>query len=69
MPRMVSTAWMPRPSAKFDTLRETLPHAVLETVPRLGHFGLEGKSAPLVAERVLAFLARPQATGDVGAGQ
>ncbi|MGW0518727.1 alpha/beta fold hydrolase [Crossiella sp. NPDC003009] len=41
--------------AEFDTLRETLPHAVLETLPGLSHFGPEGKSAPLVAERMLAF--------------
>jgi pimeloyl-ACP methyl ester carboxylesterase len=41
--------------AEFDTLRDTLPHAVLETLPRLNHFGPEGKSAPVVAERVLEF--------------
>jgi pimeloyl-ACP methyl ester carboxylesterase len=40
---------------EFDTLRETLPHAVLETLPGLDHFGPEGRSAPAVAERVLEF--------------
>jgi pimeloyl-ACP methyl ester carboxylesterase len=40
---------------EFDTLRETLPHAVLETLPGLNHFGPEGKSAPVVAQRVLEF--------------
>jgi pimeloyl-ACP methyl ester carboxylesterase len=40
----------------FDALRDTLPHATLETLDGLDHFGPEGKSAPVVAERVLAFL-------------
>jgi pimeloyl-ACP methyl ester carboxylesterase len=40
----------------FDALRDTLPRASLETLDGLDHFGPEAKGAPVVAERVLAFL-------------
>jgi len=45
------------PAIKADcaALRDTLPNATLETLDRLGHFGPEGKTAPIVAERVLEF--------------
>lgn len=47
----------PRASrADFDAVRDTLPHATLETLPGLNHFGPEEKTAPVVAERVLRFL-------------
>ncbi|MEU8928184.1 alpha/beta hydrolase [Kitasatospora sp. NPDC048545] len=47
----------PRASrAEFDALRDTLPNAALETLAGLNHFGPEGKSAPVVAERAVAFL-------------
>ncbi len=47
----------PRASrAEFDALRDTLPNAVLETLDGLNHFGPEGKSASVVAERAAAFL-------------
>jgi pimeloyl-ACP methyl ester carboxylesterase len=42
--------------AEFDALRDTLPDAALETLGGLNHFGPEGKTASVVAERVLAFL-------------
>jgi pimeloyl-ACP methyl ester carboxylesterase len=41
---------------QFDVLSDTLADATLETMPGLNHFGLEGKTAPTVAERVSAFL-------------
>jgi pimeloyl-ACP methyl ester carboxylesterase len=40
----------------FGALRDTLPAATLETLKGLDHFGPEGKSAPVVADRALAFL-------------
>jgi hypothetical protein len=45
------------PAAKADcaALRDTIPHATLETLAGLNHFGPEGRSAPLVAERTLEF--------------
>ena len=43
-------------SAGFETLRDTLPHATLDTMSGLNHFGPEGKSAGAVAERLAAFL-------------
>ncbi|MER7367244.1 alpha/beta fold hydrolase [Nonomuraea wenchangensis] len=46
----------PASRAEFDVVRDTLPHATLESVPGLGHFGPEGKKAGLVAERALRFL-------------
>jgi pimeloyl-ACP methyl ester carboxylesterase len=47
----------PRASrADFDAVRDTLPNATLETLPGLHHFGPEGKTAPVVAERALRFL-------------
>ncbi|MGA5760914.1 alpha/beta fold hydrolase [Nonomuraea bangladeshensis] len=46
----------PASRAEFGVVRDTLPHATLESVPGLGHFGPEGKTAPLVAERTLRFL-------------
>jgi pimeloyl-ACP methyl ester carboxylesterase len=42
--------------AEFATLRDTLPNATLETLDGLNHFGPEGKTAPVVAERAMAFL-------------
>ncbi|MFC4062627.1 alpha/beta fold hydrolase [Planomonospora corallina] len=42
--------------AEFGALRGTLPGAALETLDGLGHFGPEGRSAPVVAERVRDFL-------------
>ncbi|MFF4219419.1 alpha/beta fold hydrolase [Streptomyces nondiastaticus] len=42
--------------AQFDALRETLPRATQETLDGLNHFGPEGKTASVVAERVRAFL-------------
>jgi pimeloyl-ACP methyl ester carboxylesterase len=47
------------PATKADcaALLDTLPNATLQTLDGLNHFGPEGKSAPVVAERVLAFLA------------
>ncbi|MFG6195544.1 alpha/beta fold hydrolase [Nonomuraea sp. JJY05] len=41
---------------EFAILRDTLPHATLETLDGLNHFGPEGKSAHVVARRALAFL-------------
>jgi pimeloyl-ACP methyl ester carboxylesterase len=41
--------------AEFDALRDTLPIATLETLDGLNHFGPEGKTASIVAERALAF--------------
>ncbi|WP_276082683.1 alpha/beta hydrolase [Nonomuraea thailandensis] len=41
---------------EFAAVRDTLPHATLETLDGLDHFGPEGKSASVVAERALAFL-------------
>ncbi|MEO3869540.1 hypothetical protein ABGB18_11970 [Nonomuraea sp. B12E4] len=38
--------------AEFDAL----PNATLETLNGLNHFGPEGKTAPVVAERAVAFL-------------
>lgn len=40
----------------FGALRDTLPHATLEILDGLNHFGPEGKTASVVAERALAFL-------------
>jgi len=37
-------------------LQRTLPHAVLESLPRLNHFGPEGKTAARVGRPTLAFL-------------
>lgn len=45
----------PATRAEFDALRATLPHAVLDTLPKLDHFGPEGKSAAVVADRVREF--------------
>ncbi|MEU4537470.1 alpha/beta hydrolase [Streptosporangium sp. NPDC023825] len=42
--------------AEFDAIRDTLPNATLETLNGLNHFGPEGKTAPVVAERAVAFL-------------
>ncbi|MEV4066185.1 alpha/beta fold hydrolase [Nonomuraea dietziae] len=42
--------------AEFDAVRDTLPQVTLESVPGLDHFGPEGKTAPVVAERTLQFL-------------
>ncbi|NUR92215.1 MAG: alpha/beta hydrolase, partial [Nonomuraea sp.] len=42
--------------ADFAAARDTLPHAALEALPGLNHFGPEGRTAPVVAERVLRFL-------------
>lgn len=42
--------------AEFNTLRDTLPNAALETLAGLNHFGPEGKTAPTVAERLATFL-------------
>ncbi|TDC88917.1 alpha/beta hydrolase [Nonomuraea deserti] len=42
--------------ADFDAVRDTLPHATLECLPGLNHFGTEGRTAPVVAERALRFL-------------
>jgi pimeloyl-ACP methyl ester carboxylesterase len=42
--------------AGFETLRDTLPHATIDTMSGLNHFGPEGKSARAVAERLAAFL-------------
>ncbi|MGJ6966241.1 alpha/beta fold hydrolase [Streptosporangium sp. G11] len=42
--------------AEFDALRDVLPDATLETLDGLDHFGPEGKTAPIVAERAAAFL-------------
>jgi pimeloyl-ACP methyl ester carboxylesterase len=42
--------------AEFGVLRDTLPDATLETLDGLDHFGPEGKTASIVAERTLAFL-------------
>ncbi|GAA3470605.1 alpha/beta fold hydrolase [Nonomuraea roseola] len=42
--------------AEFDAVRDTLPQVTLESVPGLNHFGPEGKTAPVVAERTLQFL-------------
>jgi pimeloyl-ACP methyl ester carboxylesterase len=39
-----------------EALRDTLGDAELETITGLNHFGPEGKTAPAVAERALAFL-------------
>ncbi|MEV0353099.1 alpha/beta hydrolase [Nonomuraea sp. NPDC050680] len=41
---------------EFDAVRDTLPDVTLETLDGLNHFGPEGKSAVVVAERALAFL-------------
>ncbi|MEU4328735.1 alpha/beta fold hydrolase [Nonomuraea dietziae] len=41
---------------EFDAVRDTLPQVTLESVPGLDHFGPEGKTAPVVAERTLQFL-------------
>ncbi|MEV6158301.1 alpha/beta hydrolase [Nonomuraea sp. NPDC052129] len=41
---------------EFDAVRDTLPDVTLETLDGLNHFGPEGKSALVVAERALAFL-------------
>jgi pimeloyl-ACP methyl ester carboxylesterase len=49
----------PTGASPFEALRATLPDATLETLDGLDHFGPEGKSAPVVAERTLAFLRRP----------
>ncbi|GAB2656891.1 alpha/beta fold hydrolase [Nocardia goodfellowii] len=40
----------------FALLGSTLPHATLETLPGLDHFGPEGKTAPRVAGQMLEFL-------------
>jgi pimeloyl-ACP methyl ester carboxylesterase len=43
--------------AEFDTLRDTLPNATLETLDGLNHFGpTERKAASIVGEQALAFL-------------
>lgn len=42
--------------AEFAAVRDTLANATLETLNGLNHFGLEGKTAPVVAERAAAFL-------------
>jgi len=42
--------------AEFDALRDTLANATLETLNGLNHFGPEGKTAPVVAERAMTFL-------------
>ena len=42
--------------AEFTTLQRTLPHAVLESLPGLNHFGPEGKTAARVGQPTLAFL-------------
>jgi pimeloyl-ACP methyl ester carboxylesterase len=42
--------------AEFGVLRDTLPDATLETLDGLDHFGPEGKTASIVAERTLGFL-------------
>lgn len=42
----------------FSMLQGTLPHAVLESLPGLDHFGPEGKNAARVAQSTLAFLHR-----------
>jgi pimeloyl-ACP methyl ester carboxylesterase len=41
---------------EFDAVRDTLPDVTLETLDGLNHFGPEGKSAFVVAERALTFL-------------
>ncbi|GII34349.1 alpha/beta fold hydrolase [Planotetraspora mira] len=40
---------------EFAMLRDTLPNATLQTLDGLNHFGPEGKTAPVVAERAQAF--------------
>jgi pimeloyl-ACP methyl ester carboxylesterase len=45
----------PGPEA-FDALHDTVPHSTIETLSRLNHFGPEGSSAPVVAERIRARL-------------
>ncbi|MEV0233419.1 alpha/beta hydrolase [Nonomuraea sp. NPDC050786] len=45
----------PAAKANCAALRDTLPHATYETLEGLNHFGPEGKSARVVAKRVLAF--------------
>ncbi|MFJ1768457.1 hypothetical protein ACIOD2_49650 [Amycolatopsis sp. NPDC088138] len=42
-------------AGSFGPLRDTLPNATLETIEGLDHFGPEGKSAPLAAQRALDF--------------
>ncbi|MEV5895515.1 alpha/beta fold hydrolase [Nonomuraea fuscirosea] len=42
--------------AEFEAVRDTLANATLETLNGLNHFGPEGKTAPIVAERTVAFL-------------
>jgi pimeloyl-ACP methyl ester carboxylesterase len=56
------TAAAPDGAGPFDALRDTLPNATLETLNGMGHFGPEGKTAPVVAERVAAFFRRPAVT-------
>jgi len=41
---------------EFTMLQRTLPHAVLESLPGLNHFGPEGKTAARVGQPTLAFL-------------
>jgi pimeloyl-ACP methyl ester carboxylesterase len=46
----------PAMRSEYDTVRSTLPGATLVTLPGLNHFGPEGKTAPVVAGPVAAFL-------------
>jgi pimeloyl-ACP methyl ester carboxylesterase len=42
--------------AELDVLVDILPNATIDTLNGLDHFGPEGKSGPIVAERIAAFL-------------
>jgi pimeloyl-ACP methyl ester carboxylesterase len=46
--------------SEFTMLQRTLPHAVLESLPGLNHFGPEGKTAARVGRATLAFLRTSQ---------